>query len=257
MQSPTVEVPFGARSAGHYRIDLSHTEPGVRKDFVQLFWTIGGEGEFTHRAACHVLAPGEVFVYFPGDRHLLRTLVEPWDYRWLTLDGPLCDAVVRSFGLARRVRRAGACPDDLFMQLEGHLSDVTPLGERRASAVAFAILAAAAGAPRRRSPDDRTTEALIARIGRDYADPDLTVHALARELGIHRSSLSRLFKRRMGVSPQQCLVSTRIQRAMELLRETDLPVAQVALATGYTDPNYFARAMRKVVGLAPLEFRRH
>jgi len=256
-KNPTVAVPVGARSAGHYSLPLDHREKGLRKDFVQLFWGIVGRGEFLHRSNRHELGPSEVFVYLPGDEHRLKPLTEPWDYRWLTLDGPLNTAITESFGLSRRARRAGPCPEDLFMQMEGHLRDVTPAGERRASAVAFQILAAACAGPRRPTSEDRATDALIERIERDYADPELTVEALAREIGIHRSSLARLFKSRMGVSPQQYLLSTRMQKAMALLRETDLRVSEVAYATGYTDPNYFSRAMRKLVGLAPLEFRHH
>ncbi len=252
----TVPAPFGARSAGHYRLEETHREKAMRKDFVQLFWGLEGQGEFRLPAGPHVLGPEQVFVYLPGDAHDHRPVGGAWHYRWLTLDGPMNSEIVKSFGLGRKATRGGPCPEDLFTQLEGHIADVTPHGELRACAAAFAILAASCGRRDRRPPEDRIVEECLIRIDRDFADPELTVESVAAGLDVHRSSLCRAFKGRVGVSPQQYLISTRMQKAMSLLKETDLQVSEVARATGYPDPNYFARAMKKTVGMAPLEFRR-
>ena len=253
---PTVPLPMGARSVGHYRVGLDHSEKALRKSFVQLFWGIAGTGEMIHRGRGYSLGPGGVFLYMPGDEHRLRTAAEPWEYRWLTLDGEMPARVARSFGLGRAVRRSGACPEDLFLQLEGRVAEVTPQGERRACATAFRILAAACGTEPGPSTSDLAVAECAAAIERRFADPDFTIASLARDLRIHRSSLSRLFSNRMGVSPQQYLMSTRMQKAMSMLRETEMRVSEVAYASGYTDPNYFARAMRNRVGLSPQEFRR-
>jgi len=48
----------------------------------------------------------------------------------------------------------------------------------------------------------------------------------------------------------------RIQHALSLLKETDLSIEEIARHSGYTDPDYFARVVRKTVGVSPTEFRR-
>jgi AraC family L-rhamnose operon transcriptional activator RhaR/AraC family L-rhamnose operon regulatory protein RhaS len=48
----------------------------------------------------------------------------------------------------------------------------------------------------------------------------------------------------------------RIERSCRLLRTTDLPVTRIALDAGFSDPNYFSRQFRKVMGISPSEYRR-
>jgi AraC-like DNA-binding protein len=178
-----------------------------------------------------------------------------WEYRWFTLDGPLNTATVRAFGLGGEVRPAGVCPHELFMQLEACLRDITPGGERRAAVVAFSLLARACGSRPVIRREDDAVQALMDRIEARFADPSLALAAEARDLGQNRTSLSRRFRRRAGRSPQAYVNLLRLQKAMSLLKETDLRVTEVAWQSGYRDPNYFARMVRRQCGMEPTRFR--
>lgn len=70
-----------------------------------------------------------------------------------------------------------------------------------------------------------------------------------------RSNLMRVFRKATGQTPIEYLVRLRIQRAMEMLRNTDLPITAIALEVGFNDSNYFTRQFRRVVGLPPRSFR--
>ncbi len=72
-----------------------------------------------------------------------------------------------------------------------------------------------------------------------------------------RSNLMRVFRKATGQTPIDYLVRLRIQRAMEMLRNTDLSITEIALEVGFNDSNYFTRQFRRILGESPRSFRQH
>lgn len=82
----------------------------------------------------------------------------------------------------------------------------------------------------------------------------LVGHALkdvARRHGCTREHLTRVFTERVGLPPARWLRRERLQRALELLRATDLPLATVAAQAGFASPRTLARLVRRDAGSAP------
>ncbi|MCT9819529.1 helix-turn-helix transcriptional regulator [Microbacterium sp. W1N] len=92
------------------------------------------------------------------------------------------------------------------------------------------------------------------RIDREFAQP-LDVEALARGVHLSAGHLSRQFVRAYGESPYQYLMTRRIERAMLLLRTTDLPVTEVCFAVGYGSLGTFSTRFSELVGVAPSVYR--
>ena len=65
----------------------------------------------------------------------------------------------------------------------------------------------------------------------------------------------RLFTSAYGSTPTKYLQEIRLRRACALLRETALPVTEISLRCGFSDPSYFSRAFRKNFGSAPNTYR--
>ena len=74
---------------------------------------------------------------------------------------------------------------------------------------------------------------------------------LAREAGISLRQLERLFQHHLGRGIHRHYRFLRLERARQLLRETTLPVLDVALATGFASSSQFARAYRRAFGEPP------
>jgi AraC-like DNA-binding protein len=253
---PATNLPFGVRSAGHYRLIAEAFEKPVKKPFLELFWGVSGHGFFRHRNKVFDLGPSQVFVYFPGDTHDISCKSAPWEYRWLTIDGPINAAIAKNLGFTSTVRNTGPCPVELFVELEHLIADLTPSGERSASAVAYKILTLACEKP---VPTEKSKDPVL--LGRskmeiNYADPRISVKTISAELSMHRSSFCRMFKSRVGVSPQEYLLSLRTRSAMALLQGTDLDIHKIAVMSGYADPNYFSRAIKRMTGLEPRALRK-
>jgi transcriptional regulator GlxA family with amidase domain len=92
------------------------------------------------------------------------------------------------------------------------------------------------------------------RMDRDYAEP-LDVEALARGAHMSAGHFSRAFKRAYGETPYAYLMTRRIERAMALLRDTDLSVTDVCLAVGCQSLGTFSTRFAELVGMPPSEYR--
>jgi AraC family transcriptional regulator len=85
---------------------------------------------------------------------------------------------------------------------------------------------------------------------------DLSLDNLAHQVGVSRSHLGRVFKQTIGQSPFEWVRSKRIERAKQLLSEGRLPVAEIAIATGFADQAHLTRAFGRLVGVPPGAWRR-
>lgn len=258
-KAPVAPLPLGARSVGRAR-----AEPGWRHgsgviDWVNLYW--GAEGEvrlLADGAPCTVRA-GELVMHPPRTR--IDGVVNKGRglYRWCTADGPLALEMVRAFGVAPMTPvAAGPCPHDLFDELEREIRDVSAGAEYRASAVLYRLLATAMKRAADAAPApvlSPEVEHALRTMEMRCADADLGVAELARAAGVHRSRLSRRFREEVGLAPSAYLQRLRLQKALTLLRDPDLSIAEAARASGFRDPAYFSRCVRERMRASPRELR--
>ena len=87
-------------------------------------------------------------------------------------------------------------------------------------------------------------------------DEDLSLERLAAEAGVGTHAFSAAFVKAHGLPPHRYVVERRIQRAKRLLRESDLPVAAIAVQTGFSSQSHLASVFKRTVGLTPGEYQR-
>ncbi|MDP1026879.1 AraC family transcriptional regulator [Sphingomonas sp. KR1UV-12] len=86
-------------------------------------------------------------------------------------------------------------------------------------------------------------------------EDDHTLEALSGQAGLTPSHFCRVFKRATGATPHQYVMKARLDRARDLLGQSDLSVAQVAEMTGFTSQSHFTRAFRQYAGQTPSGWR--
>lgn len=87
-------------------------------------------------------------------------------------------------------------------------------------------------------------------------DTEWTVADLAQVSGVSQAHFSRAFKQAFGLPPHRYLLTRRIERAAAWLRDTDMPVIEIALATGWNSLGTFGRIFHDITGSSPSEVRR-
>lgn len=110
------------------------------------------------------------------------------------------------------------------------------------------------------SPAWNGTAATVARAMRLIEDGALDgsgkVEDLAARLGIGGRHLTRLFQKHLGTTPSQAAKTSRLQRAKRLLSDTDMPITELALQSGFSSVRRFNAAFRDLYGRPPSALRR-
>lgn len=90
----------------------------------------------------------------------------------------------------------------------------------------------------------------------DQCDRPLLIAELAKQLGTHPVYLARTFRRAFRCTPGEYLMRCRLQKVMTLLRDTKLPLSQIALSAGFFDQSHLTHQFRKHFGVAPSAYRK-
>lgn len=103
--------------------------------------------------------------------------------------------------------------------------------------------------------DDSLVAAAL-RVIRDGACTNIGVEEIAQEVGISRSVLQRRFRAALGRTVHHQLVSRRIERAVELITATDLPLALIAEKCGFNHQEYMGAVFKARLGQSPAQVRK-
>jgi AraC family transcriptional regulator len=91
---------------------------------------------------------------------------------------------------------------------------------------------------------------------REHLSEPLSLDTLAQQVGFSPYHFARLFRQAMGASLHQFVLRQRLQRAQQLLEQTELPLAQVALACGFAHQSHLTKMFKEQVGCTPRAYRR-
>ncbi len=156
-------------------------------------------------------------------------------------------------------------PPHAARQLADLLASIGPRAHRRATdalgALLLSMLAEALGeltwqgflTPDRPAAADRRLELLrqFKAVLDTRLDQPLTLESLAELFHLTPNYLNSIFRRWTGEAVHAYLNRRRMETALELCRNSDLQVKQIALRVGFTDPLYFSRAFRSYYGTSP------
>lgn len=206
------------------------------------------EGEFilldnTRFYELHMDAPHEAV-----DIMMPRQWIERWLPNWdLLLAKPFA------------ARTGWAAPLGSLLEAMADDVDSSPLPRQMLAEQIGALLTVATGAcdvqhSRHRS---QLIQRVFRRIEQGFADPELSVEAVARELGISQRYVQVLLAS-SGTSFVHELTATRLDRAADLLidrHSAGLPIAEIGFRCGFLDPAYFTRQFRRRFACAPRDWR--
>lgn len=107
-----------------------------------------------------------------------------------------------------------------------------------------------------KNPESTYVGQALSYIAKHYAE-DISLDAVAEEIGISPYYLSRLFKAERGESFVEYLTTVRMKEAVRLAKETRLSIKEIATRTGYASTTYFCRVFKRYTGSTIGELREH
>ncbi|MBQ7047060.1 MAG: helix-turn-helix transcriptional regulator, partial [Oscillospiraceae bacterium] len=94
---------------------------------------------------------------------------------------------------------------------------------------------------------------------------DITIHPenewsipdISKQIGISRSHLQRLYRSLFSTSVKDDIISSRIEKAKQLLAHTELRVQEISEQCGYNNENHFMRQFKEKTGITALQYRKN
>lgn len=90
-----------------------------------------------------------------------------------------------------------------------------------------------------------------------HLSQDISLEALAQQIGFSPYHFARLFRQTTGESPHQFILRQRVEKARHLLKTTDMPLAHIAMESGFANQSHFTRIFKRHFDLTPRAFRQH
>lgn len=89
----------------------------------------------------------------------------------------------------------------------------------------------------------------------DHLDQEIKLADLAALIGMSQFHFSHLFKQSIAITPYQYLLQQRIERAKQLLKQTDQPILEIALQCGFNSHSHLSKQFRQLTGMTPTSYR--
>lgn len=89
-----------------------------------------------------------------------------------------------------------------------------------------------------------------------HLEEAIALEQLAQLLDLSQFHFSRLFKQSVGLSPYQYLLRQRVERAKELLKQTNRPISDIAFECGFNSHSHLSKQFRQVTGVTPKTYRK-
>jgi AraC family transcriptional regulator len=261
---------WGPVRVEHYRLRAGELPEHAHREHLLLLSLSGCSGEMRTagglrasaqaRGGVCLIPSGEPFASrVGGDTECLGIYLDPGLVERAARDaGPAgrFEVVARKSPRDPVVSRVGLA---LLAEVGGEAPGARLYAESLANVLAVHVLrnyTAAGGEPRgfRGGLSGRRLRRVLSYIAENHGG-ELTLEDLASEAAMSTFHFAREFKRATGTTPHQHLIRFRVERAKALLAESQLPLAEVGLRTGFSHQSHFTRLFRRLTGTTPQSYR--
>ena len=263
-QPNTDNVDLSIFNCGLERCASGHTwGPGIRDHYL-IHLVVAGKGVFRLGDEEFALQTGDLFLIKPSQLCQYQAdKTDPWEYYWVGFNGACANKLTARlpFADARPIYHAG---QQEMQQLQEALKRIydsrgTELQNETAMVgylyLFFAKLMSGTSVPDTRAANSGSQYVLnaIKYIQFNYSR-DIAIDDVAKNVGVSRSHLYRVFMSNLNESPIDYLTRYRVNEACNLLRNSSLSIAEVANSVGFFDQFYFSRVFKKIMGMPPSRY---
>ena len=242
--------------------DIGSLRPDGRVDY-HILYIAEGCCYVTEKGKEIAAPAGSVVVYLPHERQEYKFYADTTSTSYfIHFSGTACAQLMEKFGLAKgRIFNIGKSSgiENAFNQLIDEFHLKLPFHEYSCHSYLLVILSLISRKMTYLQENAALhSKKLIEQTCRymytDYSK-NIPIAQYAEICNLSESRFSHLFKEHMGTSPARYILNIKIQRAKELLENTDLSVLQISEIIGMQTQNYFSRIFKKHTGISPLRYR--
>ncbi len=233
--------------------------PAIRPHYL-LHYILNGKGSYYADNKCYELKKGEGFLICPGESTYYKAdKEEPWEYCWISFDGYEASTILKNCGLSKdnlifKDNSNGVFKENLFSLINNYEAnsnnEFALLGQLY---LCFASIYDQVNSKEKNNYESYADKAL------DYIynnfSYDIKISDIARYVGIDRTYLYKIFIQEHKISPQQYLISFRLNTAVNLLETTKMNITEVSYSCGFKDTPTFYKHFKKQFNITPVQYR--
>lgn len=178
---------------------------------------------------------------------------DPYQKIWVNLSGRLAESLLTAYGIHEAVRIARIPLAGLLERLHAELLESG--GEEKEALLVHQMIRLFAG----ENPQEREKDA-HARAVREWCDwhfaERVSLSDAAQSLFLSRAQLIRVFGQAYGETPYSYILRRRIETAKQLLRNTSLPLSEIAERLSFSDLHHFTHTFKQREGVSPGAYRK-
>lgn len=236
--------------------------PAVRDHYI-IHYILGGKGTFTVAGNTYKLGKYDGFLICPDTIVTYQADTEdPWSYTWVGFHGFRAGAYLMQAGLDEHNPVFRYEQDDFLEDCLMRMIGTKQLSkgkEIRLLGLLYEFLSQLVESAGSSLSDRNTTREEYVKKALEYITMNysrkISISEISRNVGLDRSYLYSLFNAYVNTSPQEYLISFRMEKACELMRIPSLTIGDIARSVGYDDPLMFSKAFKKVKGQSPRGYR--
>ncbi|MDQ6422804.1 helix-turn-helix domain-containing protein [Paenibacillus sp. LHD-117] len=258
-----LSAPYFINCCGYLKHDgLDVSLERTRMDFY-LIYLINGAGHYITSSGTVTAKAGSIVLYRPGEhQHYFYEAADKAELYWIHFTGGQAESFMKELGFNdSHFFQAGMRAEyiELFENIIHELQMKKPHYHQLSISYFLQLLtrlsrgADASGNGEKKS-ENSDLEAVIKVMNEQFHHEHAMDH-YAKMSNLSVFQFIRNFKKRTRYSPAKYIEKLRIAKAKELLRDSNLSIAEISAVVGYRDPFYFSKVFKKTSGATPSDFR--
>lgn len=240
---------WGPAIKEHFKIHYIHKGKGI--------FRLGNETYHLKEGQGFLICPSVISYYKADDK-------EPWSYSWCAFDGINAESYLARANLTIKNPILEYNKDDKVSESFKKMIQASKMeksSDLRLQSLLYLFLATiideAVLDPSYK--ESKTNKNMYINEAIDFIQINcshkIRISELAKFIGLDRKYISKLFKDIVGVTIQDYLISFRINKAKEMMKDIQLSIGDISRSVGYDNPLIFSKTFKKINGLSPSKYR--
>lgn len=237
--------------------------PETRDHFI-IHYILDGKGEFTVNNKTYKLGKKDGFLIRPGEETYYKADdKDPWIYMWIGFNGIKAETYLKYANLDEnnhifKYEKDSSLKKCILEILS--LNIMNNSNRLKIDGLLYLFIGNLIENNKYMDKENSNTQVdeyiniSIDFINNNYSN-NIKVNDIANYVGLNRSYFSNLFTKKIGISPQEYLLSLKMEKACNLLTNLQLSIGDVARQVGYEDQLTFSKIFKKSKGVSPKLYR--
>lgn len=235
--------------------------PGIRDHYL-IHLVLSGKGTYRTNNQDFQLQAGDLFFVKPSQLNSYTADIEdPWEYAWVGFNGACANKLVSQLPFTDTNPCHHAADLENLHTLLMNLYEARGLTLANESEMVgylylfiSTLMKETAHSPSRNTNSGSQYVLNAIKFIQFNYSHDISIDDVSKSVGVSRSHLYRVFISNLGKSPIDYLTDYRINEACNLLKTSNLSIAEIAISVGFFDQFYFSRVFKKATGVPPSKY---